>query len=236
MPNLYIYRGLPGSGKTTEANKLGCIVLSPWDMFITRDGKYKWPSAADFEDTRLNKIHWVKNILRTCVEDGIDIAVAETLVQHSMVFDLYNDVLNMQMVGMEYRLIVVDCICTVEESLHRNVHNVPEDVIQNMARLWEPWDIKENPLLDAAYHFYRGLPDTIPKPEMTVEYDGGVNFDWGWNSDSFKRLSFTVYKKKTVAYAWINNGNSGHGVFKKFISDRRAIYNFIEKFLLHGTI
>lgn len=129
MSTLYIFRGLPGSGKTTEANKLGCIVISAQDMYAMRDGEYKW-SAQNTKDAKL----WAENILGLCLRAGVDVAIAEVMPKLEKVKMLIDDAR-----GFGYNCKVTDLIVDVETSLARNIHNVPEKTIRLMDKAFEPW-------------------------------------------------------------------------------------------------
>ena len=48
-PICHIIRGLPGAGKSTLAARLGCLVISPQDMYATRGGVYRYREGQDVE-------------------------------------------------------------------------------------------------------------------------------------------------------------------------------------------
>jgi hypothetical protein len=56
----------------------------------------------------------------------------------------------------------------------------------------------------------RALPDNFPLPEITVEPDGEISFDW---IESRNRLfSLSVGTGDRLAFAWVDGSESGHGV------------------------
>lgn len=140
MPNLYVFRGLPGSGKTTAANKLGCIVISGWDMFCMRDGKYCYPrgDAEKYDQMHPKKIRWETEILKICFSAGIDVAVAEVLPLRESVLDI------LQMADRcfdgGYTLLVRDMPCTVDQSLQRNTHGLTRESLEGFDQMWQPWN------------------------------------------------------------------------------------------------
>jgi tRNA uridine 5-carbamoylmethylation protein Kti12 len=131
MPKLNIFRGLPGSGKTTAANKMGTIVLSAADMYSMKDGVYKWTP----ENSQMGR-EWALEILQFCVLHEIDVTIAEVL-------PTVNSVMRYASIALDkgYDINVVDCEISIEQSLERNTHNVPIDDIKKMAELWERWEI-----------------------------------------------------------------------------------------------
>lgn len=127
---LYVFRGLPGSGKTTEARSLGCLVVDP-DCWHVQDGVYKWtPQAQSVGFLR----SWA--IVEEAMRQEFDIAVPEVLHIREMVRPLLE-------LGQkyDYEVIVIDKKCSAEESIERNVHGVRPEDIRQMAVEWEDWDV-----------------------------------------------------------------------------------------------
>jgi len=133
MSTLYIFRGLPGSGKTTAANKLGCLVISPQDMFAMRDGKYCFD-----ERNREMANHASECIMRIMLSHGADVAIAEVMPYISKI-NKYKELAK----AFHYSVVVQDMPCTVEESIARNTHNVPEEVIRSMYAAFQPYKTAE---------------------------------------------------------------------------------------------
>src|SRR5882672_2454453 len=58
--------------------------------------------------------------------------------------------------------------------------------------------------------FLRALPSAVPLPELAVEPDGSISFDW---IQSRTRLfSLSLGSNRRLAYAWIDGTDRGHGV------------------------
>lgn len=132
MPTLNIFRGLPGSGKTTRANQMDTIVLSPADMYSRRDGVYKWSEKMSREGQK-----WAMEIFEYCLLHEIDITIAEVLPKIKCVMKWVVPALK-----KGYKINVVDCNVSVKESAERNVHKVSLKHICYMQHDWEPWDDK----------------------------------------------------------------------------------------------
>ena len=122
---LFIIRGLPGSGKTTLAQKLltdGIVSdVVEADHFMTdANGDYK------FDPNLLQKCHqmcqmWVKYYL----DKGRDVAVANTFTRKWEIIPYTK---------MGYTFEVIEC-----KGKYPNVHGVPDQVISQMSKRWEKW-------------------------------------------------------------------------------------------------
>jgi len=72
---LILIRGLPGSGKSTYAKKMGCFHIEA-DMYHCKDGKY------EFDSSRAILAHkWCQKMTMFAMEQGIDVAVSNTFTQ-----------------------------------------------------------------------------------------------------------------------------------------------------------
>jgi hypothetical protein len=141
MAKLTIFRGLPGSGKSTRARALaaqtGAILIEP-DALLMVDGKYLYTPA---------RYKQACNNARICLTaltgyDGgddcdvvlPDIIYADVLptrqdVQHII------DAMDIPLQNIE----VIDCKITPAQSKQRNVHHVRTEDIMRMAKTWEDW-------------------------------------------------------------------------------------------------
>jgi predicted kinase len=124
MKILYIVRGIPGSGKSTFANSLGCPVFEA-DMYFMKDGEYK------FEADKLKLAHnWCKLRVEHSMEDDLPkIAVSNTFTQEWEMEAYYE-------LAKQYGYTVFSVII---ENRHGGVneHGVPEDKLQMMKDRFE---------------------------------------------------------------------------------------------------
>lgn len=112
VPILYLIRGLPGSGKTTYANKLGCVVIAPSDYSSWRGGIYKWRR----ENYMINKLVW-RDIVEKLMILQIDIAITE-LLPESRFIHFWLDLAKKYYYEVHIKTIIVD----PEVAIKRNVH------------------------------------------------------------------------------------------------------------------
>lgn len=126
MKKLYICRGLPGSGKSTFANKVAALVVEP-DMFrYDADRKYVFDS-----DKNADVIRKTEDLLRYAMAhlEMPCLAVAATHVR----LDHFRRYVDM---GREfgYTVRVVEC-----RAQYGNIHEVPAATMARMAKDFEPF-------------------------------------------------------------------------------------------------
>ena len=126
-PVLTVVRGLPGSGKSTWARRLGCLVLEN-DMFHVRGGEYRW-SASRMKDA----VSWCMDFVRCALERGMDVAVANTFCRRRFV-EAYRRIA--EEAGAGFR--VVRC-----SGSFGSVHAVPEATVESMKASFEDWPGEE---------------------------------------------------------------------------------------------
>lgn len=128
---LHIYRGLPGSGKSTAARKHKAPVREADNYFI-RDGVY------NFDPTKLGAAHLQ---CQNLVEDDLmkyGFAVVANTFTRYREMKPYIDMASRLWIPYEIHDIY-DGGLTDEELAARNVHGVPLDVITRMRqRYWRP--------------------------------------------------------------------------------------------------
>jgi len=128
MSTLYIIRGLPGSGKSTLARKLvHQLCHFEADMFHMIHGLYQ------FNADRIKDAHeWCfQEILNTMKQNpGFYAAVSNTFTQ-AWEYEKYIEAA----IANDFIPVVIEC-----HGQFKNIHNVPDDVINRMRERWEPFD------------------------------------------------------------------------------------------------
>lgn len=66
--------------------------------------------------------------------------------------------------------------------------------------------------LARAEAFVRALPDDFPLPEISIEPDGGIAFDW--MPHPTKTFTLSVTESNRLAYAWIDGTDRGHAAVR----------------------
>ena len=133
MPKLHIFRGLPGSGKSTAARKLseetGAILIEP-DALMVQDGEYRYTP-----ERYLMACICAKTMIGNAKHVGTDAIYADVLPTRESV----ESVLFRLRDSDNYRVVVHDLKIPAEESKLRNRHNVRPEDIDRMAKEWEDW-------------------------------------------------------------------------------------------------
>ena len=131
-PICHIIRGLPGAGKSTCAARLGCLVISPQDIYATRGGVYRFREGQDVE-----AVGWATKVALLAMGAGVDLAIAEVLPRREDVAYWANLA---RRHGYDVRITDLDITAALSD--RRNVHDVPRPVIDSMAEAWEPCEIE----------------------------------------------------------------------------------------------
>ncbi len=117
--NLYLVRGVPGSGKTTFANEICNKVVSADDYHYDEEGFYR------FQIKNMAAAHrYCQEKTRTIMETGKDVAVANTSTTKKELKPYYD-------LAEEFGYTVYSIIV---ENRHGgvNVHNVPAETLEKM--------------------------------------------------------------------------------------------------------
>lgn len=124
MKNLFLFRGVPGSGKTTAANALCETVVSADDYFTDEDGNYEY-IADEIGDAH----DYCKKAVADLMKTGVDVAVANTFTRE-WEMDFYVEAA----AHCGYKL-----FSFVVENRHGNesVHDVPARTVQHMTNRFE---------------------------------------------------------------------------------------------------
>jgi hypothetical protein len=118
---LFLIRGLPGSGKSTYAKKIGCFHVEA-DMYHFKDGEYS------FDGTRARFGHnWCQRTVLFAMEQGMDVAVSNTFTQKWEIQPYLDFAAK---TGHKVRV-----ICTTKG--YGTIHAVPAETIQKMRERFE---------------------------------------------------------------------------------------------------
>lgn len=132
-------RGVSGSGKSTVARQLaagevGAIIVSADSYFETPEG-YKWESG------KLSEAHGhCFRLFMAAVNAGAELVVVDNTNRSSLEIAPYM----MAAQAFGYEAAIVEVHCDPQEAAARNVHNVPVESVEKMARRMEgehlpPW-------------------------------------------------------------------------------------------------
>lgn len=125
MAILRIWRGVPGSGKTTAAHRMfPGTVLFENDQYLTHDGKYQWSPEAVKE-----AIAWCTNMVRTTLEHNVDACVANTFTKKRYIA-AYEKIA--QECGAKFE--VYRCVGNFQ-----NTHGLNQNMVQKFKDAMEDW-------------------------------------------------------------------------------------------------
>ncbi|MFC1234409.1 AAA family ATPase [Vibrio sp. F74] len=135
-------RGIPGSGKTTIAQKLNAELVEADMFFINKDGEYK-------HDKRFIKdAHsWCQQEMKRLLLAGHNVVVANTFIKK---WEVENYLKLAQSLGLDLEVEVIEA-----KGRYQNVHGVPDEIVERMRNQYQPFVLvqmwnSENSKLDMA--------------------------------------------------------------------------------------
>lgn len=121
-----IFRGPPGSGKSTAATKMfPNLVKFENDMFLMRDGKYCW-SKERVQDA----IKWCAASVENALKNSVDVVVANTFTKRRFI-EKYRQI------AEKYNAEFIVYRCTGN---YQNVHNVSDELVESFRKAMEDYD------------------------------------------------------------------------------------------------
>lgn len=121
MKELFLLRGLPGAGKSTLAESIGGMHMEA-DKYFMYEGKY------EFDASKLKEAHaWCQNAVSVWMTNSVPKIVVSNTFTQTWEMDYYFELAKEH--GYRVYSLVV-------ENRHggENVHNVPKEKIEEMAR------------------------------------------------------------------------------------------------------
>ena len=137
-------RGIPGSGKSTVAKKLKGehgVIHSTDDKFINQEGEYIFDKGLlhkyhneNYDDFCSSKYWFLWLYGNVGVDGGIETVIVDNTNISYKEFSKYQHYAT----DAGYVVSIVSMpLISVETSMARNKHGVPEDAVRNMIRRWK---------------------------------------------------------------------------------------------------
>lgn len=125
MATLHLFRGKPGSGKSSAARRMfpGLLHVEN-DMFLIDDGKYKWSPSRVKTAMRLCSL-----VVKTALANGCDVVVANTFTKKKFI-DYYKNLASIY--GAAFK--VYRCV-----GEFKNVHGLDDKMVENFAKSMEDY-------------------------------------------------------------------------------------------------
>lgn len=119
--NLYLIRGLPGSGKSTFAKSLKCMNIES-DMFFCQNGEYKYSTVLSYVSHK-----WCQDTTEWHMQENLDISVSNTFTTKKEMEPYF-------LLAQKYDYkIIIYCM----RNNYGSIHNVPKEIIDIMEQRWE---------------------------------------------------------------------------------------------------
>lgn len=135
-------RGIPGSGKTTIAQKLNAELVEADMFFINKDGEYKHVKRF------IKDAHsWCQQEMKRLLLAGHNVVVANTFIKK---WEVENYLKLAQSLGLDLEVEVIEA-----KGRYQNVHGVPSEIVERMRNQYQPFVLvqmwnSENSQLDMA--------------------------------------------------------------------------------------
>ena len=125
MAILHLFRGVPGSGKSTAAGRMFLgVVKFENDQFCMRDGKYDWN-----RDRVKDSIAWCIKMVETALENGMDVCVCNTFTKRRYI-EAYRKIA--ERYGADFDVYRCD-------GHFKNVHGLSDGMVENFRNAMEDW-------------------------------------------------------------------------------------------------
>ena len=127
MKELFLLRGLPGSGKSTLAKSIGGMHVEADMFFMEPSLEFRTVHTYKFDPSKLKEAHaWCQKTVEVCMLDELKVIVSNTFTQEKELEPYYQ-------LAEKYGYRVYSLVV---ENRHggENVHNVPKEKIEEMAR------------------------------------------------------------------------------------------------------
>ena len=122
---LNLFRGVPGSSKSTSAQRMfPGVLLVGNDMFHMHNGRYEWS-----KESMPKAISWCVDMVRTALENGMDVCVANTFTKRKFV-EAYKKIA--EEFGAEFH--VYKCV-----GHFQNQHGLTPGMVAGFQKAMEDW-------------------------------------------------------------------------------------------------